>query len=513
MITKKRFFEMIPAFLSWSLLIFPVITSIYSPVLAIFFLSGFVFFWFFRSFEYVIFLLYSYYIFKKTNTQCTKTILNQWENNPEALSDKYYKKYTLLEKKGDLLMPSDVIHLVIVATCGESIEILRDTFLSLQSSQYDVKKIHVVLATEARMQPESSEIASQILSEFNDVFGGVYTFAHPDGIEGEVRGKGGNITHSGREAYKALLNLGINPKNVVVTTLDADNRVDSQYFLMLTLSYISEEDRLHKSYQPLPLFYNNIWEVPAINRLISLSIGFVFMVESARSYRLNNFASHAQPLYPLIDMDFWAVDTIVEDGHQYWRSYFHFSGKYSVIPLFVPIYQDAVQDDTWWSTTVAQYKQIRRWAWGASDIPYVLLAWEKEFKNVPFFETFLHFMRLLESHIFRAVGAIVVTLATPLPEFLNPQYATYGYATSVSEMLSFFFQITLFGIVFTMFLSFITLPRPKKFISYIYLVMQWVLTPLITIIMGSIPALDAQTRLFFGRYLGFNVTQKVRKHD
>lgn len=509
---KKRILEMIPATLSWSLLIFPIVTSIYYPIAAIFFLAAFVFFWFFRSFEYIIFLLYSYFVFKKTSKSDTKTILNNWDYYPENLPPKYKKQYEILKKNNDLLQAKDIYHIAIVATCGEDIEILRDTFLSIQNSDYDLQKIIVVLATEARLFPQNEEVANRLLSEFKNIFGGIYTFAHPDGIEGEVRGKGGNISHSGREITKILQEKNISMDKYIVTTLDADNKADPAYFNLLTLAYISAEDRQHKSYQPLPLFYNNIWEVPAINRLIALSIGFVFMVESARSYRLNNFASHAQPLKALIEMDFWAADTIVEDGHQYWRSYFYFGGKYSVTPLFVPIYQDAVQHETWWSTMIAQYKQIRRWAWGASDIPYVLIQWKKNILHVPFIETLLHFFRLLESHIFRAIGAIVVTLATPLPGVLNPEYATYGYATSVSEMLSFFFQITIVGILFTMMLSFITLPRPPKKRQYVYLVLQWILTPVITIIMGSIPALDAQTRLFFGKYLGFNVTEKIRKH-
>lgn len=439
-------------------------------------------------------------------------ILLLWDTDPLNLPPRYKKKYIHLKKNNDLLSANSIKHVVVIATCGEPIEILQDTFDSLLQSDFPSDRIIVVLATEERMQPESLVIAETLKAEYASCLGGFYTFVHPDGIPGEVRGKGGNITHAAREYVKILQASDPNFDEYIVTTLDADNRVDAQYFSALTLAYISADQRMHKSYQPLPLFYNNIWEVPAINRLIALSIGFVFMVESVRSYRLNNFASHAQPLSPLIAMDFWAVDTIVEDGHQYWRSYFYFSGDYSVVPLFVPIYQDAVQHETWWKTIIAQYKQIRRWAWGASDIPYVLLEWQKKWKSVPFIETGLHFLRLLESHVFRAVGAVIVTLATPLPGVLNPEYATYGYATSVSEMLSFFFQITFVGIIVAMLLSFITLPKPPHKRYYIYLLLQWVMTPIITIVMGSIPALDAQTRLFFGKYLGFNVTQKMRKH-
>jgi len=39
---------------------------------------------------------------------------------------------------------------------------------------------------------------------------------------------------------------------------------------------------------------------------------------------------------------------------------------------------------------------------------------------------------------------------------------------------------------------------------------QWLLLPISMIFVGAIPALDAVTHLMFGKYLGFNVSQKKR---
>ena len=40
-------------------------------------------------------------------------------------------------------------------------------------------------------------------------------------------------------------------------------------------------------------------------------------------------------------------------------------------PIYLPVLADAAEGATPWGTVVAHYQQIRRWAWGASDVPYV----------------------------------------------------------------------------------------------------------------------------------------------
>jgi hypothetical protein len=45
------------------------------------------------------------------------------------------------------------------------------------------------------------------------------------------------------------------------------------------------------------------------------------------------------------------------------------------------------------------------------------------------------------------------------------------------------------------------------------MIVEWVLAPLIILILGSVPALDAQTRLLLGKYMEFYSTEKKRPHS
>lgn len=504
-----RALEAIPALISWSIILLPVFISPFYPVPIAIFLVTFAFLWFLQTVEYTTFLLISFFKYRRALKRDYKKELLNWKTG-ENLSKKDREIREALVREADYIDPDRIKHIVLVATCGESFEILDETIGSVANSNFDNERIFLCLATEARMGQEGRKIAKRVEKKYKSKFGKFLISEHPDGLPNEVRGKGGNITCAGRNISKLLKKEKANFDEYVVTTLDADNKTHSKYLDVLTLIYAKEFDRIHKSYQPISLFFNNIWDVPIFNRMIAITGGFFHMVESARAYRLHNFSAHAQPLTALEEMDYWAVNTIVEDGHQFWRSYFHFDGEYEVIPLSIPIYQDAVLNVDFKSSLVAQYKQVRRWSWGCSDIPFVLYNWIKNFRKMPFIETALHFFRLMESHIFWATSAVIITLTTPVPEFLNADYARSIYSTNISHVLSTLFRVVLAGISISIFVTLLTVPKPPKKIGYLKLILQWALIPIVTIFFTSIPALESQTRLFLGKYLGFNITEKVR---
>jgi hypothetical protein len=69
------------------------------------------------------------------------------------------------------------------------------------------------------------------------------------------------------------------------------------------------------------------------------------------------------------------------------------------------------------------------------------------------------------------------------------------------------------GLLISMIIGMLLLPpRPQQHRRYMYLfmILQWALTPVSLLLFSAIPCLDAVTHLMMGRYLGFNVSVKKR---
>ena len=406
---------------------------------------------------------------------------------------------------------SRIHHLVVVATYTEDLETLRPSFQALADAAYDQQRMIVVLATEERDKTRARANARVIRREFGKRFKRLIVTEHPANITGEVKGKGSNITWAGRKAVKEIDALGIPHEEVIVTTLDADHRPHPQYFAALTYQYLLTPDRRYRTFQPTPLFHNNLWHTTAINRVIATGSSFWHMIESTRPYRLRNFAAHAQGLQTVVDTDFWSVDTIVEDGQQYWRTYFRYDGRHFVQPLYVPVYQDAVLGDTYPMTLKEQYLQLRRWAWGASDLPYAVVNAIRN-RRIPWPEKTLHLARFVEGHVTWAAAPILITFVGWLPILLSPSFRETLFGQTLAPTASAILTLALAGIIVTIFISMLLLPpKPPGYKERHRLmhVAQWILMPLTTILFSSLPAIESQTRLIFGRSLDFRVTRKA----
>lgn len=413
----------------------------------------------------------------------------------------------------DYPKPSQVYHAVIIAAYNEAYDVIQPTIESVKATTADNDHIVVFLAYEERGGPEIEATAERLQQEYASTFFGFEIVKHPKDLPDEVVGKGPNITYAAYELKRWLEHRAIPFENVLVTTLDSDNKPHKTYFDYAAYEYVVNDERHQRSYQPIALYFGNIWDAPAPMRVVATGNTFWTIITSMRPHMLNNFASHSQPMDALVAMDFWSKRSIVEDGHQFWRSYFFFKGDYSVVPLHVPIYQDAVMADTYRKTLIAQFKQLRRWAYGASDVPFVATRLFSRHRQVPFFDTCAHFARLMDGHITRGSVAILVMLGGWVPLLVNTQAAREYSAHLLPEVVSRIQMVAMIGLVVTIFLTMRMLPpRPERYKRHrtLAMLLQWVLMPITAIGYNSLAAYNAQTHLLLGRYLDtFDVTDKA----
>ena len=131
--------------------------------------------------------------------------------------------------------------------------------------------------------------------------------------------------------------------SVIVTDLDADYRVHPQYFAYLTWVHLTDPNRETQLYQPIPYFHNNIWEAPMLQRLFAAVLTQLQMWRSVLPEKLQSFGSYSTTLHLVHDVGYWATDAIPEDSRFYWKSYFRYGDRFRAVPLFIPIYGDAVR--------------------------------------------------------------------------------------------------------------------------------------------------------------------------
>jgi len=421
--------------------------------------------------------------------------------------------------KGDVAYPKykDVWHAVIVTMYDEDFSVLDPTIASLVNTTFDKDRMIVYIAYEERGGEGAEATARKLEEKYKNSFKYFRLAKHPANIKGEVIGKGGNITNAGRDLQKFAEEKKIPVENVIVTTLDSDNKPEKCYFDAVSYEFIIHPERQRLAYQPVSIFTNNIWDAPAVTRVVATTNSFWNLICTMRPHTLRNFASHSQPLQALIGMNFWSVRTIVEDGHQYWRSLFYFDGDYEVIPIRVPIYQDAVLSDTFFKTLKAQWVQLRRWDYGASDVAFVADYGLSKKRKVPLLSFIPKFIRLLDGHVALAAVAPIIMFGGWVPLAFNMESRNL-VSRHLPIVVSYIQTVAALGILVSVVLSLKMLPKKPVNVKgkpKIVMVLQWLIAPFISVVYSSFCAFYSQGRLAFGKYMEkFDVTRKVvRQHD
>ncbi len=528
---KKRFWEILPGACSLTLLALPVCLSFLWPVGVAYFIILFDTYWLVKALVMAGHLLAGLVHLKRGLLidwleRCRKTNhLSAWarELRDQLLVSRGFDAAQLHEEcqaVEELLRQPDrqidwreIFHGVMFAVYRETEEVLEASLRALLASAYPRDRLIVILALEARAGEEGRRMAEKLRERFRRQFADFLLYVHPDDLPGELKGKAANITWAG-EHFRSYLDLRKIPlKNVILSVFDADTVVHPQYLAYLTYQYVITPDRLRRSYQPIPLFNNNIWQVPAINRLVAFSSSFWQMIESTRPYRLVTFSSQAIPMQTLVEVGYWDKTVVNEDSRIFYQAYYHFGGNYKVVPLFIPVSMDAVLGNGFWATLKAQYLQKRRWAYGIEHFPYLMQNFFSQRAAISFWRRWIWVIRMLEGHISWATASLLIAAGGWMPILLNSDFRDTIVAFNLPILARNVLSLTWIGVFIAAWIGFQLLPKREKLArsKLLEYLAQWILVPVAGIFFGSLPALDAELRLMLGRYLGFRATEKVRK--
>ncbi len=526
-----RALEILPGALTWSALILPVVLSFYIPEYVALFAIIYTTYWLFRSIKLSFDLIHGYRRTKIAQSTDWNELLDYIEH-PEHLDtatqnlatrrtvenrrlETVYRELTSeithLKSIDQYKKPSEIYHAILFVTYKEPLELVRESIRSYTESTFSPKKMIFVFSGEESDKENAEKYAALMQKEFGAKFHEFIATIHPKNRPNEIPGKSANATWAAHNLQKYLDDHHIDYENVILSNFDADTVADKQYFSELTFRYIVEENRSTKTYQPTHFFHNNIWEVPMLIRMISLSSTFIRLAESMNPEKYKSFSSRSMGFQSAVDSDFWDPMVIPEDSRQYWTSYIKYHGNNELVQVYTPVYMDAVQSKTYVGTFKDQYKQLRRWAWGVTDFPFVALnLWYS--KEIPRMKKFTSIFTLLQDHFYWATTAILLAFTGYLPNIFNTEFRTTVLSHNVPQLASTILNISAIGIIICAFLSYqvLTLGKHIGFWRRISLGIQWLFVPITSIFLTAIPAIEAQTRLLLNKRLDYQVTTKVR---
>jgi cellulose synthase/poly-beta-1,6-N-acetylglucosamine synthase-like glycosyltransferase len=512
---RVRLYELIPAALTWATLLAMVIFSWLLPVWVSIFIILFDTYWLLKT-------VYLSFHLRATFNQLRANMKTNWLARVQELPARESSW-------------QDLYHLVILPMYNEPYEVVRESFESLTRAHYPLDKFIVVLALEERAGDAAQEVGRRIAAEFGGtadargVFSGgpFHNFlitTHPGDLPGEIPGKGSNEAWAAARAKEMIIDpTGIDYKKILVSVFDVDTQIFPEYFGRLTYVFLTAPDPLRAIYQPVPLFTNNIYEAPALARVVSFSCTFWQMMQQSRPERLTSFSSQSIPFQALVDIGFWNRNIVSEDSQIFWQGYFRYSGDFRVEPLFFPVSMDAPVAPTFWGALKNIYKQQRRWAWGAENVPYLLEGFAHDAAQpggpkIPRRKRWYWTFNAIEGYHSWATNSLMIFALGWLPLFLGGRhFGTSLLAYTLPHITRWIISLSMIGVASSAIMALLFLPPRKNgnvgAMNYLIYVLQWILMPFTLIAFGAIPGIEAQTRLALGgrARLGFWVTPKGRK--
>ncbi|MDP2103597.1 MAG: glycosyltransferase family 2 protein [Candidatus Gracilibacteria bacterium] len=482
---SSRFLSKLPIIFLVTIFLIPITLLKINYQLGIFFIAFYIAYWTVKVFESYYYVLTSYITLLKTNK-------------------KDFLKTSVIQNGA-----KNLHHIIIIPFYNEPYDVIEDNVNAIIRNDYPYKENIIILLAPEERGKKAVSIAEKILKQFANKGVEIFSIPHPSDIPGEGKVKGSNITYAIKEFTKKRK---FDEKTTFVTTIDCDTKIEKNFFLIVSYYFLSTEFPHNAIYQFTPVYANNWHKGTFFARLIAMGTTFWQLSESQNPEFYRNFAVYGMSLYCLKKSNYWSLTSIVEDGFQYWRSYFAFDGVFRIVNVPAVCKMDVVEETTMWKTVRSQYKQLRRWSWGCTDIEYVIPEFAKN-KKIKFGEKFRKTGYLMFNHLFWAGGSLTLFFIGYVPGILSSLHDSIITLT-IPFITSILFTWIFITIIFPSIISVLIMKKYTHFRKrdYIFNIFQWALIPVLTITLFSFPAIESQLRLFFGKRIDvFEATEKMKR--
>ncbi len=481
----SRLAEIILPLLTWIIITLPLWLSPFNPELVSYFIIAFDLYFLYKASMTTFFATVSFY-----NIRLAEKI--------------NFKARVMMEKKA-----KNITHLVVIPNYKEPVYKLEKTIKAITKSDYPYKnKIYVILGFEER-EKEAKEKAKILENKFKNKLKLISTFHKL--LPNEVAGKASNQTYALKTAVEKLKEKIKNPKNVLVTVCDADSILPQNYFSYLTYLFLNDKGRNYHFYWAPLLLYNNFYQLPFFVR-VQATISSILRLATL-SYNPKNLiqiSTYSTNLWLLKSVGYWETDIIPEDWHIYLQAFLKYGDKVETKPMYTLTSGDAVYSGNILKTFVNRYEQEKRWAWGVTDVAYLLKNFFKS--KVGFRSKLRKLVFLAETHLLWPSSFFILTISASIPPLINPVFRRTTLGFYLPKMAALILTISSLMLVVYLYLDFKlqqTLTKKGDLKKIPLFIIQWYFLPIISFLLSSLPALEAHTRLLLNKKIEYKVTEKV----
>lgn len=480
-----RILEILPGFISWTLILSPLWASLLFPYIMAYFILFFDVFW----------------LYKSVSLTVTAYIASKKIRAAERIN--WFEKAKSLPHFGKMS------HVLVITNYQESISKLRETLASLAAQTFPTKQLYIILAMEER-EKAAKDRGEILIHEFKHVFGTIVATFHPD-IEGEVKGKSSNQSYAAKQAYTLLVKTGkIDINSSTISSVDADSIFDKQFAAYLAYKFLTDPQPYNKFWQSANVNYNNFWAVPAPIRVTSFFSSLSRTAQLIQGERLFVNSTYSLSFKMLKEIGYWDTDVIPEDYRILFKAFYKLKGNVWTVPIFLKTSMDAPLSSSYMNSLKNKYHQERRWSWGVSD-DAVFIKWWLTIPGVPFYRKTMMLWNVLFDHFLWPVNWFIITVAANIIPIINPTFSRTTLGYRLPQLAGFILTFCIFSLLAMIIIDFRNRPKSMKNTAarQFLFPLEFVLLPIVGFFLSALPAIISHTQLMFGKRLEYKVTEKL----